>query len=115
MAIVGNADSTDGLTFDSYSRENFTEDIRRTTGDRADPTLAARLVDQSYEALGWLASLGVRFVFNRVIGTAAARGSEVRVPAGAALIADGEGEGLTSALLRIVEARDRGPLWGSSG
>jgi tricarballylate dehydrogenase len=112
MAIVGDADSPDGLEFEPYSSEQFSEDIRRTTGDRADPALAATLVDQSYEAMRWLAGLGVRFAFNRVIGTAVTRGTDIRIPAGAALIAEGEGAGLTSALLKIVEARGIEVLYG---
>jgi tricarballylate dehydrogenase len=112
MAIVGRSDSSEGLEIEAYSRAQFSDDLRRTTGNRADPALSAALVDQSYDAMRWLASLGVHFVFNRVIGTAAAQGADIRIPAGAALIAEGEGVGLESTLLAIVEARGIDVLYG---
>src|ERR1700682_1866088 len=112
MAIVGDADSPDGLEFEPYCSQQSPETTPPPTSERADPALAATLVDESYDSIRWLAALGVRFAFNRVIGTATTGGTDIRIPAGAALIAEGEGVGLTSALLKIVEARGIEVLYG---
>ncbi|KAJ5190641.1 uncharacterized protein N7498_009626 [Penicillium cinerascens] len=50
-----------------YSEKDFTHDLNRMTGGRTDPALAKVLVQDSREAIGWLAQNGVRFQlsFNR--------------------------------------------------
>src|ERR1700677_1757958 len=48
--------------FGKYDENQFYDDIARVTEFRADPALAARLVDLSRPTLLWMSSLGVRFV-----------------------------------------------------
>lgn len=49
------------MDFLSYSREDFLADLRRTCGMRIDPVLANVLVDDSYAAVDWMRSLGIRW------------------------------------------------------
>jgi tricarballylate dehydrogenase len=44
-----------------YNGSDFSADMRRVSGGRADPELTRVLVTDSLEALGWLAGLGMRF------------------------------------------------------
>lgn len=53
---VGRAD------FGSYSRERFYDDLGRVTEYRADPELAGRLIDSSFDTLCWMRGKGVRFL-----------------------------------------------------
>ncbi|EON99228.1 putative fumarate reductase flavoprotein subunit protein [Phaeoacremonium minimum UCRPA7] len=55
------------IDLDPYTAENFHGDLMRVTAGRADPDLARTLVDDSNEAIKWLAAKGVRFQlsFNR--------------------------------------------------
>ena len=48
--------------FSSYSAADFFDDIGRVTQYRCDPTLADRLVNDSFETLRWMQSHGVRFL-----------------------------------------------------
>lgn len=104
VALVGRADDPAGLEAAPYSAENYIDDLARATGGRVDRELGRVLVAESYDSLRWLAGHGVRFAFNRAIGTAPTRdGGPVRLPDGAGLIARGEGEGLAATLLDLVE------------
>ncbi|MCY3838503.1 MAG: FAD-dependent tricarballylate dehydrogenase TcuA [Gammaproteobacteria bacterium] len=48
--------------FGTYSRERFYDDLGRVTEYRADPELAERLIDSSFEVLCWMRGKGVRFL-----------------------------------------------------
>ena len=48
--------------FGSYSREQFFGDLGRVTQYRSDPELAETLIDSSFETLGWMRDLGIRFL-----------------------------------------------------
>ena len=48
--------------FGSYPRERFYDDLGRVTDYRADPDLAERLIDSSFEVLCWMRDKGVRFL-----------------------------------------------------
>ncbi len=52
----------DRTDFGSYSREQFYDDLGRVTQYRADPALAERLVEDSFETLLWMRERGVRFL-----------------------------------------------------
>jgi tricarballylate dehydrogenase len=104
--IVSDADEGDVIV-EPYTAADFDADIVAATDGRADPKLARVLVDESYGALAWLAGLGVRFRLNRVIGTTATAGGAMRVPRGAAILADGKGRGLVRDLQDLV-GRTRG-------
>ena len=49
------------VDFGTYTREDFLEDLGRTTNYRCDPDLAEVLVDGSRAALVWMKSKGVKF------------------------------------------------------
>jgi len=55
-------DEISNSDFGSYTRENFYDDLGRMTGYRSDPDLAELLVENSFDALQWLQSKGVRFM-----------------------------------------------------
>ena len=48
--------------FGTYTRERFYDDLGRVTDYRADPELAERLIDSSFEVLCWMREKGVRFL-----------------------------------------------------
>ena len=48
--------------FGTYPRERFYDDLGRVTDYRADPELAERLIDSSFEVLCWMRDKGVRFL-----------------------------------------------------
>ena len=56
------ADEVERVDFGSYSRERFYDDLGRVTHYRADPELAERLIDSSFETLCWMRDKGVRFL-----------------------------------------------------
>ena len=56
---VAEVDNTD---FGCYSREQFFDDLGRTTDYRADPNLSETLIDGSFETLLWMHERGVRFL-----------------------------------------------------
>ena len=48
--------------FGAYPRAEFYDDMGRVTQYRTDPSLAAKLIDDSLPTLSWMAGLGVRFL-----------------------------------------------------
>ena len=48
--------------FGTYPRERFYDDLGRVTDYRADPELAERLIESSFEVLCWMRDKGVRFL-----------------------------------------------------
>lgn len=69
LPIVNNVDSEIARIIDPepYSQHDFRRDVDRMTSDRTDPALSQILIDDSNDAIKWLASNGVRFQlsFNR--------------------------------------------------
>lgn len=69
LPIVNNvdADRAGKIDMEPYSREDFAQDLKRVTVGRCDPRLGRILVDESNEAVKWLAGHGVRYQlsFNR--------------------------------------------------
>ncbi len=52
-----------GVTdFDTYTTDQFYDDMFRITRFRTDPNLCERLVTTSRETMGWLSKLGIRFM-----------------------------------------------------
>jgi tricarballylate dehydrogenase len=103
--IIRDHDDPDTVVVEPYRREDYLEDLRRTSGGRADPVLCEVLVDRSYETVRWLADLGVPWEFNRAIGAVTVPGADrVKLPFGGALRVLGEGVVLADTLFRLVEA-----------
>lgn len=46
----------------SYPKDQYLDDMGRVTNYRADPDLIEVIVNESYETVSWLTSLGVRFI-----------------------------------------------------
>jgi len=69
LPIVNNvdADRARRIDMEPYAREDFARDLKRVTVGRCDPRLGKILVDESNEAVKWLAGHGVRYQlsFNR--------------------------------------------------
>ena len=95
-------DEAANADFGTYTADQFSQDMERVTQYRADPDLAALLVDRSRETLAWQASHGVRFI--------AAYGHQAyKVDGrfvfwgGLTLQASGGGPGLVQAMVDAVE------------
>ncbi|KAH8586185.1 FAD binding domain-containing protein [Bisporella sp. PMI_857] len=69
LPLVNNVDAATAtlVDLDPYSREDFLSDMARITHGRYDPELGRTLVEESNDAVKWLAKNGVRFQlsFNR--------------------------------------------------
>lgn len=69
LPIVNNVDATLAkcVDLDAYTKADFTQDMERICLGRADPELSRTLIEDSNEAIKWLARNGVRFQlsFNR--------------------------------------------------
>ena len=69
LPVVHNVDKStaDSIDMEPYTAADFSGDIERICGGRSDPELARVLVDESNQAVKWLAKHGVRFElsFNR--------------------------------------------------
>jgi tricarballylate dehydrogenase len=55
------AEQFERMDFRPYGRDDFFADLRRMCGDRLDPALAEVLVDDSYAAVDWMRSQGIRW------------------------------------------------------
>ena len=55
-------DEVEQTDWDNNSRDIFFDDLLRVTNERTDPDLCETLVNNSFEAMVWLRSQGVRFV-----------------------------------------------------
>jgi len=69
LPIVNNVDSdlASKIDLDPYTKEDFGRDMERICSGRSDPRLSKILVDESNDAVKWLAKNGVRYQlsFNR--------------------------------------------------
>ncbi len=89
--------------FAAYTEADFLSDWGRVTGYRTDPELSALIVEQSQDALRWLASIGVPFRSPIVVdGSGRARHSRPGWHGGF-IEAAAAGPGLTDALLRLAD------------
>lgn len=87
--------------FGTYSRERFYDDLGRVTEYRADPELAERLIDSSFDTLRWMRDKGVRFLplYGR---QSFERDGKVRFWGGVTVEAWGGGPGLIDSLTDIA-------------
>ncbi len=98
--------------FGSYGRDQFFDDLARLSHYRADPDLAAVLVDESHETLAWLGRLGVRFL--PIYGRQAVRSNgRFKFWGGLTVEASGGGRGLVDALHAAAELRSISVLYGA--
>ena len=88
--------------FGEYTWDQFYDDMCRITQYRADPDLAVKLVDESYDTLRWMAGQGVRFL--PMHGRQSFKvGDTVRFWGGLTLEAWGGGPGLIDSLTSIAQ------------
>ncbi len=102
-SVIGDKDDPSKVSVDPYRRDDYLNDLRRTTGGRFDRELGEFFVDRSYETIQWMASKGVPWMFSPVPGAAVrAVDGKVKLPFGGALRSLHEGVGLSDNLFRIV-------------
>ena len=91
-----------GADFGTYPRAEFYDDMGRVTQYRTDPSLAAKLIDESLPTLSWMAGLGVRFLpmYGR---QSFERDGKARFWGGLTVEAWGGGPGLVDGLTDIAE------------
>jgi precorrin 3B synthase CobZ len=69
LPIVNNVDEETAKKIDMepYTRENFSDDMKRVCGGRSDPQLSKILIEESNQIVKWLKGNGIRFQlsFNR--------------------------------------------------
>lgn len=69
LSVVNNCDEATSkiVDLDPYTREDFSKDMVRTCLGKSDPQLSKLLIDDSNDAIKWLARNGIRFQlsFNR--------------------------------------------------
>jgi tricarballylate dehydrogenase len=103
--IIRGHDDPDTVAAEPYRHEDYLDDLRRTSGGRADLVLSEVLVERSYDTVRWMADLGVPWEFNRAVGAVTIPGAaKVKLPFGGALRVQGEGVALADTLFRLVEA-----------
>ena len=90
------------LEVEPYSAETYLDDIMRLSEGKADPALTRVLVDNSYQTVRWMQSLGVSF---ELYQTAVRQGGRIYFPAGAVIQFWSGGPGLTNRLFRAAEGR----------
>ena len=104
LPIVKDHDDPSTVALDPYRRDDYLNDIKRTSGGLADPELTGLLVDRSYETLRWMADLGVPFEFSKAVGAVTLPGSSrVKLAFGGAIRAVHEGVGLSASLFKLAE------------
>ena len=88
--------------FGAYPRDQFYDDMGRVTQYRTDPSLAAKLIDESLNTLRWLAGHSVRFLpmYGR---QSFERDGKARFWGGLTVEAWGGGPGLVDGLTAIAE------------
>ena len=90
------------LEVEPYPAETYIDDIMRLSEGKADPALTRVLVDNSYQTVRWMQSLGVSF---ELYQTAVRQGGRIYFPAGAVIQFWSGGPGLTNRLFRTAEGR----------
>lgn len=104
VAVIREHDDPSTVEVDPYTRDDFLNDIRRTSGGKADPELSQVLVDRSYETVKWMADLGHAWEFSRDVGSVQVPGSnKQKLAFGGALRAKHEGVGLSETWFRLAE------------
>ena len=98
--------------FGAYPRAEFYDDMGRVTQYRTDPSLAAKLIDESLPTLSWMAGLGVRFLpmYGR---QSFERDGKARFWGGLTVEAWGGGPGLVDGLTAIAERLGVGFRYGA--
>lgn len=87
--------------FGAYKREDYLEDVMRLTQYRCDPDLIETLIDNSFETLVWMKSVGVRFQVS--YGRQAAKvGGKFKFWGGLPLEAWGGGPGILDAYAKAA-------------
>jgi tricarballylate dehydrogenase len=92
----------DRLDVQPYPADAYLDDIMRLSEGKADPTLTRVLVDNSYQTVRWMQSLGVQF---ELYQTAVRQEGRIYFPAGAVIQFWSGGPGLTHRLFRAAEGR----------
>jgi tricarballylate dehydrogenase len=90
------------LEVEPYPAASYLDDIMRLSEGKADPELTRVLVDNSYQTVRWMQSLGVGF---ELYQTAVRQGGRIYFPAGAVIQFWSGGPGLTNRLFRAAEGR----------
>jgi tricarballylate dehydrogenase len=90
------------LEVQPYSVETYVNDIMRLSEGKADPSLTSVLVNNSYQTIQWMQTLGVSF---ELYQTAVRQGDRIYFPAGAVIQFWSGGPGLTHRLFRAAEGR----------
>lgn len=105
LPLVNNTSPEQASRIDlpSYTEQDFTADLQRTTNHRTDPTLSQILVRDSRATIGWLASNGIRFQlsYNRQAYTL---NNRIKFWGGLALKTQDGGKGLAADELRAVRS-----------
>jgi tricarballylate dehydrogenase len=101
---------TTRLEVEPYSAETYLDDIMRLSEGKADPALTRVLVDNSYQTVRWMQSLGVSF---ELYQTAVRQGGRIYFPAGAVIQFWSGGPGLTNRLFRTAEGRGIDVVYGT--
>jgi len=104
----------DRVTVDPYPRETYWADYDKSSRGRQEDVLAAKVIDQSYETVQWMADHGVRWeltVGKLIDPDKIADGERYALPPGGAFRAADEGVGLIEDLFAAVEAADGIDVW----
>ncbi|WP_226036656.1 FAD-dependent tricarballylate dehydrogenase TcuA [Aquibacillus saliphilus] len=103
VEVVDDKHLKDQVTSAPYTEDDFTSDIQRTAGGRADEELTETLVSRSYDTVLWMSKLGIPWEFNRAVGTVQTDDKKTVLPFGAAVRTIHEGVGLSQSLFDISE------------
>jgi len=87
----------------TYSTADYERDVMRTTGDRADRALSARVIGESLDTVKWLTGLGVAWDPRQSPWTKSDK--RFKAAPGAVLQVRGKGVGLTDYLFAAAETR----------
>ena len=92
-------------TVQPYTREDYTADIMHTSKGKADPGLLKTLLDKSHETVKWMKEKGVHWqlTLSKFFEEDKIDKGVLDIPAGVAMMAMGEGVGLTNDLWAAVE------------
>lgn len=89
----------------AYSAASFADDIRNTSRGRSDEHELSRVVDESFDAMRWLAEHGVRFELNlKFVDAESLTSDTFDLDPGVGLAASGGGIGLMDSMFAAVDA-----------
>ncbi len=100
--VRGNADPN-AVVVEPYRKSDYLADFERICQGRFDRDLVAVLIDRAYDAMLWMAGLGVRFNFNVLGSLVRDDAGRRKIPFGAAIRALDDGHSLSDDWFRIVE------------